>query len=136
MNTRPRSLINVWLLAILFLLIFNLGLAADDAPAAPQALPDQIVAWLTPILVPLVLAGVKKVGPKLPSWIIPLLAPVLGLLIGFINNLVTSNSGNLWLAAGLGLLGIAVREVKEAVAPAKNGGWPADPAQLSKPGQS
>lgn len=91
---------------------------------ATPALPDQIASWLTPLIVPAVLALVKKGLPKLPSWIIPLLAPVLGLVIGVIDNVVAGHGTNLWLAAGLGLLGVAVREVKEAVSPAPNGGWP------------
>lgn len=100
-------------------------------PVLPADLPlaDKVVAFLTPILVPLVLAAVKKFAPSLPGWALPLAAPVLGFLIGLINNLVASHSTNLWLAAGLGLLGVAVREVKEAVVPAPNGGWP-DPNKL------
>lgn len=100
-------------------------------PVLPADLPlaDKIVAFLTPILVPLVLAAAKKFAPSLPGWALPLAAPVLGFLIGLINNLVAAHSTNLWLAAGLGLLGVAVREVKEAVVPAPNGGWP-DPNKL------
>ena len=60
---------------------------------------------------------------------------VLGFLIGFINNLVAAHSSNLWLAAGLGLLGVAVRELKEAAIPAPNGGWPA-PAPTTPSGST
>ena len=94
------------------------------AQATPAVTTDNLVAWLTPIIVPLVLALVKKYLPRLPSSIIPLLAPVLGLVIGIVDNLFAAHSSNLWLAAGLGLLGVAVREVKESLKPAVNGGWP------------
>lgn len=130
---KTRTLINGWLLAGLFLILCSLARAADTtaAPLEPAAMPDtaagKLVAFLTPILVPLALAGVKQIAPKLPSWSLPLLAPVLGFLIGVINNVVVAHSTNLWLAAGLGLLGVAVREVKDTLKPAPNGGWPAVP---------
>ena len=100
--------------------------AQDSAPVAASAgiSADQIVQWLTPVLVPLLLAGFKKVMPSMPSWVIPLLAPVLGVVIELINGLVTSHGSNLWVAAALGLAGVGLREVKEAIKPAPNGGWP------------
>lgn len=99
--------------------------AQTDAPAPIAGITaDSLVQWLTPILVPLVLAGFKKVAPSLPTWIIPVLAPVLGVLIEFINGFISNNSSNFLLAAGLGLAGVGLRELKEAVKPAPNGGWP------------
>ena len=86
--------------------------------------PDSIVAWLTPIIVPLVIAGVKKISPNLPTWSLPAIAPVLGMLIDVIASFAGSHQLNLLAGAGLGLLGVAVREVKETLVPAKNGGWP------------
>ncbi len=121
----PRKSPLGWLLACLFLFVATTAALAQGAdPVLPRTLPDQIVAWLTPILVPVLLAGFKKFAPKIPSWVIPLLAPVLGLVITLINNAITTAQGNLWLAAGLGLMGVAVREIKDQFMPAPNGGWP------------
>jgi MFS superfamily sulfate permease-like transporter len=86
--------------------------------------PDSIVQWLTPILVPLILAGVKRVLPNLPSVVIPLCAPALGLVIELVNVLATKHEGNFLVAAALGLVGIGLREVKENLKPSVNGGWP------------
>ncbi len=119
---------NLFRLALTLLaLAFALPLcahAADAVVAAPKSLPDTVVAWLIPILVPALIALVKKFLPSVPSWALPIMAPVLGLIIGVIDNLAAGHSTNVWVAAGLGLLGVAVREVKEAIKPAANGGWP------------
>ncbi len=89
---------------------------AVAAPVLPADMPlaDKVVAFLIPVLVPLVLAAAKKFLPKMPSWALPLLAPVLGFLIGVIQNLASTHSSNLWLAAGLGLLDVGdVRNIPE-----------------------
>ncbi len=130
MKTTNLLKITLALVALAFALpiMAHAQAAASAAPAvvapAPASLPDNVVAWLTPILVPLLIAGVKKIAPSIPSWVLPLVAPVLGFLLGVVNNLALSHHDNLWVAAGLGLLGVAVREVKENLIAAPNGGWP------------
>lgn len=141
MNTPPRTRLNHALWAVLLLLLTNSAHAqavaapagSNPAIAADSSLPTTLIAWLTPVVVPLVLLGAKKLIPKLPGRALPLIAPVLGWLLGVIDNLAGAEQSNLWVAAGLGLLGVAVREVKESVAPAVNGGWP---AQAPRPVQS
>lgn len=86
--------------------------------------PDKIVALLTPIIVPVILVVFKKAQPSLPSWLIPLLAPVLGVAIEYVNSLFTQHANNFLLAALLGLAGVGLREIKDQVKPAQNGGWP------------
>lgn len=79
-----------------------------------------IVSIATPIVVPLIIAGVKWVLPKIPTWLIPMLAPVLGGLMGVITNAATAANGNLWVAAALGLAGVGVREIVDQVKPSKD----------------
>lgn len=135
MNNRSLKLIPLALVALAFLLLPLCLFAQDATPSAtptpalspsngPGITADAIVQWLTPILVPLLLAGFKRVQPSIPSWVIPMLAPVLGVVIDLVNSLITSHASNLWVAAGLGLAGVGLREMKEAVKPAPNGGWP------------
>jgi len=55
---------------------------AVPTPAPGSGSPNQtgpLVALLA-ALVPIVIAGVKQIAPQLPSWVLPLLAPVLGAL--------------------------------------------------------
>lgn len=114
------------------LLLASAAYAADataaplSAVALPQSTAEKVVAWLTPLLVPVIVSQFKRLLPKLPSGLLPVLATVLGLVIALINNLVAAHSSNIWLGALLGLLGVAVREVKESLIPADNGGWPPD----------
>lgn len=100
------------------------GVAAAATGAAPALPFNSILSWLTPILVPIVLAGVKKALPSIPSGVIPYLAPLLGALVSIIDTALLHNPSNIWVGFGLGALGVAVREMKEGVMKAGNGGWP------------
>jgi hypothetical protein len=105
-------------------LLFPLALLAQDAaPVASAPVAGNWVTWLTPIITPFVLMLVKKFLPLLPSGLIPVLAPLLGVALDLINSFATAHQGNVVLAAILGLAGVGVREVKEAVKKADNGGW-------------
>lgn len=93
--------------------------AATTAPAAAGALSaDAIVQWLTPLLVPLIIALFKKVAPSIPSWALPVIAPVLGMLGNVITSYATGHSLNLVAAAALGLAGVGIREIKDQLVPA------------------
>jgi len=114
----PRNLILV--LTCLGALFFTSALCAADAatpsessakaPAGVTA--ENVVQWLTPLLVPLIITGIKKVAPSIPTWMIPALAPALGVLLDIINSYATHNSPNLLVASLLGLAGVGVREIK------------------------
>lgn len=77
----------------------------------------QIVNLLTPVIVPLVIAGFKMISSKIPTWILPILAPILGALVGVISNAALQANGNLMVAAALGLAGVGVREIIDQLKP-------------------
>lgn len=83
-----------------------------------------ILQYLAPVIVPSILAGVKKVAPRLPAKSIPIAAPFLGSALAGFEAIAANNPNNLLLGAALGIAGIGVRELKDQIAPAKNGGWP------------
>lgn len=114
------------LLLLAFLFITASVFAANAIVVAPtgNSAADGLLQWLTPVLVPLILAGIKKVIPIAPSWLIPLLAPVLGVAIDYINHFATGHTTNLMLSVLLGAAGVGLREIKENALPAGNGGWP------------
>ncbi len=89
-----------------------------QAPAAVNTTAVDLVTWLTPLLVPLLIAGLKKVAPNVPSWALPLIAPCIGMLIDVVGRLSDSHQGNLFAAAALGLAGVGLREVKDQLIPA------------------
>lgn len=119
-----------------FRFLFVLSVLICFFPAPMRADPASVVVpstdtggpwWVqmaTAVLVPLILAGVKKVLPSLPSAVIPWIAPFLGILIEFGEHFVTQHPTNVLAGALLGIAGIGVRELKDKVLPAQNGGWP------------
>lgn len=76
-----------------------------------------IVNILTPIVVPLIIAGFKLISAKIPTWVFPVLAPILGLLMGAISNAALQANGNILVAAALGLAGVGVREIIDQLKP-------------------
>lgn len=86
--------------------------AQETAPvAAVNSTADNIVQWLTPVLVPLLIAGVKKVIPMIPTLFLPLIAPVLGIAIDYAAHLASGHATNTIVAAALGLVGVGLREI-------------------------
>lgn len=71
----------------------------------------QIVNAVTPVLVPLIIAGFKKLLPEIPSVLLPLIAVLLGIVGGVITQYATGLTGNIWLSALLGIAGVGVREL-------------------------
>lgn len=80
--------------------------------------------YLIPLIVPAILAGAKKVAPRIPSKAIPIAAPALGTVIAGLSAIGANNPNNLLLGAALGLAGVGVREIRDQIAPSANGGWP------------
>jgi len=109
-----HKLLKPLLLIIAIIALPAMILAADAAAtttdiATATALPWQLA--LIPILTPIIIAGVKLLAPKIPSALIPILAPILGAALDIIGSLSTGAATNIWLAAGLGLAGVGVREI-------------------------
>lgn len=77
-----------------------------------------IITIVTPIAVPLLIAGVKYIAPKIPTWLLPILAPILGAVLTIITNYTAGATGNVLVAAVLGLAGVGVREIIDQLKPA------------------
>jgi hypothetical protein len=86
---------------------------------------NEVLVFLTPGVVALVVAAVKWVSTRVPKWALVLMAAVLGIGLEFINSLITSVQNNVWLGLLLGLGAIGLREfVKQfkALASSSSGG--------------
>lgn len=111
----------LFLAAVIGTLFASSVLLAQDAPATTASAgitAANLVLWLTPIITPLAIAGFKKVLPQLPSWTLPILAPLLGMALDLINHFATGANLNLATATLLGLAGVGVREIKDQLTPA------------------
>lgn len=82
-------------------------------PSNPQA--TQLVQLLIPmVVVPMLTWGVKWALPKIPTFLLPILAPVLGLSVDFGLSYLT-NSGNPLYGAIAGSAGVGLREIVDQV---------------------
>jgi hypothetical protein len=94
-------------------------LAATDALAgSTSASASGSTQWweaLIPVAVPVVIAGVKLALPKIPSVVLPVLAPVLGAALEIVLHYSGLVDGNGVLGAVLGAAGVGLREVVDQV---------------------
>lgn len=120
MRTKTIRVFILAILSLVFLCLPFLIFAADPAVAAPGSAgipaggPDFSLSWfqwLIPILVPLLIAGLKKLWPSVPGHWLPYLCPALGLLADTIAKLAGSAGAGPEVAAALGALGLFLREL-------------------------
>lgn len=71
----------------------------------------QLWAYAVAFVTPLVIQAVRWLVPKVPTWALPSMAPLVGLLVGLGTNAVVGlNLG--WVdCAALGTLGVGIREI-------------------------
>jgi len=108
-----------YLRAILFLTLCCLpALAAgtNDVVSPGAATPPaagQLSLWQMAIvvLVPAIIAGVKLLLPRLPRWVLPLLAPLIGVALDQLGRMTLGTDSNGWLAMVLGGAGTGLREI-------------------------
>lgn len=113
---RPRLNWRLTMLALLCLMPFLASAATSTAsPASSSSSPSWLSA-LIPVLVPIGIAGLKLVLPKLPSWTLPtIVAPVLGTLADLAMHYAgVPTLGPAW-GAILGSAGVGLREIQDQV---------------------
>jgi hypothetical protein len=112
---RPRRL--KWRLATITILCLTplLASAATSGSTTVASSPNWLSA-LIPVLVPISIAGLKLVLPKLPAWTLPVIvAPMLGTLADLaLHYAGVPTLGPAW-GAILGSAGVGVREIQDQV---------------------
>jgi hypothetical protein len=118
---------STWLLALLTFaaLLFAFSAYAEgatsDLPPRTSYLSLSWVQFLIPVVVPLLIAGLKKLWPSVPSALLPWLCPLLGVAADQIAKLAGSGGAPAEVAVALGALGLYLREVvdqaKKAIGP-------------------
>lgn len=76
----------------------------------------QLAMLILPFVTPLVLRGVKALVPKMPTWVIPIAAPIVGAVATGLTAVATGvPDPGLAIAAGGagGLMGVGVREIAD-----------------------
>jgi len=104
-------------LVIMFLFAVLPAFAGDVAASPVAAKGDSagLLLALIPVLVPLIVAVGKWALPKVPTWILPILAPALGALVDYLTTLAAGTIANPILGAALGSAGVGVRELFDQV---------------------
>jgi hypothetical protein len=88
------------------------ALVTDPVAPSSQTAAD-VIAALTPIIVPILIWGVKLATDRIPKEALPILAAALGVLADYVNTLVTAGGHGIIVGALLGLAGVGVREVTD-----------------------
>jgi hypothetical protein len=107
---------NILFIAALFAVFYLVNTAfvfaqviAQTAP--PESLLTQLIPLVITALVPLLIALTKNFLPLIPSWVLPILAPILGIVLTWIQTMVPGAGGNVIVGAVMGGLGVWLREV-------------------------
>jgi len=102
----------------LVLSVFALTLYAQTnaVPALPSTGPSaSLLLLIIPVAVPLIIALGKFFVPKLPTVLLPILAPALGTLIDYITMKITGGAFSPVTSALLGSAGVGLREILDQV---------------------
>lgn len=110
-------------LLLMFVFMLGCGLAAlgadaTNAVASPPAAVAKAgfnLAYLIPMIVPILLSIVKAVLPKIPKSALPILAPILGAGIDIGLHFAGQASAGPGFGAALGAAGVGVREALDQV---------------------
>lgn len=112
MNTRK---IIFWCGLMLAALITSWAAEAGATAPATSPASNSLLLALIPVIVPLIIALGKWALPKVPVWILPILAPALGALVDFLAAWATGATASPALGAILGSAGVGVRELLDQV---------------------
>lgn len=74
-----------------------------------------LLTWLIPLLVPVVIAGIKWVIPSIPTVWLPILAPLLGAAIDLVAYWAGRPGVDPAVGAVLGAAGVGLREIYDQV---------------------
>ena len=98
-------------------LVIKTNVPVHALPVVQQS-QDQLSQYLTmiiPLVVPLLITGLKKFLPNVPGWALPILAPGLGALADWILQLSGVQTGGTIKGMLLGSAGVGLRELVDQV---------------------
>jgi hypothetical protein len=119
---KTQRIVNIWFVAFAYAVaccILSLVAQTNGVPTVPGA--ATVGAFGTaqffldvgvPILTPILVAGIKKVMPKIPPALIPPIAISLGAIVNALGTVSLGNDPSIWKAVLLGFASIGVRELQ------------------------
>ena len=103
-----------YLPTVLLLFVASIAIAQTNSVPAIPGVPADSLGWVNLLiagLTPIVISGIKKVVPKIPTVALPFAAPIVGVILTQIEAFVTGHSTSLVTGAVAGALGLYLREV-------------------------
>jgi len=95
----------------LFGAIYAFAASASAVTQDYTVLGGALAALIT-IVVPFIVEGVKKLTPKIPTWLIPIIAAVVGVLLSLPTLLFPGDNVTWWQGLICGLGGVGLREIQ------------------------
>lgn len=86
-------------------------ITAPTGPAPTVGVAESIMTYLTPIIALLVTGLANKVIPKIPNWLVPIIASGIGLATTSITAYVTGHPTNIWLGLLAGAAATTLHQV-------------------------
>lgn len=106
-----RWFIGLLLLTALFTVAATNGVPVPNVDNAPLPVTaSDFWAYGIAIVVPLVVGLFKKLVPRLPTWLLPISSPFVGLAIGALLKLAGAQGFGWWDSALAGAAGVMLRE--------------------------
>lgn len=113
---RMKPFVRYLLISCLLLFSFTIYAADGVIPEDEETFQGlDLILKLIPLIVPLLIASLKFIIPKIPGWALPIAAPALGALVDYIAALATDNAASPVLAALLGSAGVGIRELLDQI---------------------
>lgn len=81
----------------------------EEPGGGAMSLLNLIITGLTPI----VIFGIKKIVPKIPTVLLPVAAPVIGIILDFVLRKAGVDTGGTFAGAVWGALGLWLRELQD-----------------------
>lgn len=100
----------LFLLALIALAVPVLAFA-QDAPPTPDSVFASAITALVPVVVMVIVWGVRALAPKIPPILLPILATAIGAASSFVSGLQGATGGSLVKGAALGVLAVFLREI-------------------------
>ena len=111
----------LWLLLIFAIWVSPLAAIAAHAADGANVLNDAsalespwaaLIIAITPILV----AAIKAIAPRIPTWLVPISASLIGCVLAFAGSYFAGVDVNWWQGLLLGLGGVGLREILNQIA--------------------
>jgi glycerol uptake facilitator-like aquaporin len=111
-----KSMNLIKIIITLFVCTIPLVVVAQEVGGGTASPETSLWIGLIPLVVPILISGVKLIIPKLPKMWLPIIAPVLGAVAAIALHFAGAEGVSIWVGSLLGMAGVGMREIADQVA--------------------